>query len=85
MIEAVKRICPIDPSEIIEDRPAQNGIIRPNISPPERPLWPEALYLISHKSRHGYTLEAPSDFPLPVRLDALVAAVNAALMGITEV
>jgi predicted deacylase len=79
MIEAVKKVCPIDPSEIIEDRPAQNGIIRPNISPQERPLWPEALYLISHKARLGYTLEAPSDFPLPVRVDALVAAVNAAL------
>jgi murein peptide amidase A len=79
MIEAVKKFCPIDPSEIIEDRPAQNGIIRPNISPQERPLWPEALYLISHKARLGYTLEAPSDFPLPVRVDALVAAVNAAV------
>ena len=79
MIEAVKKICPIDPSEIIEDRPAQNGIIRPNISPQERPLWPEALYLISHKARQGYTLEAPSDFPLATRVDALVAAVNAAV------
>jgi hypothetical protein len=79
MIEAVKKNCPIDPSEIIEDRPAQNGIIRPNISPQERPLWPEALYLISHKARQGYTLEAPSDFPLQTRVNALVAAVNAAL------
>ena len=79
MIAAAKTVCPIDLSENIEDRPAQNGIIRPNISPQERPAWPEALYLISHKSRQGYTLEAPSDFPLPVRVDALVAAVNAAL------
>jgi murein peptide amidase A len=81
MIAAAKTICPIDLSENIEDRPAQNGIIRPNISPQERPAWPEALYLISHKSRQGYTLEAPSDFPLPARVDALVAAVNAALAG----
>jgi predicted deacylase len=79
MIEAVQKVCPIDLSEIIEERAAQNGIVRPNISPQERPLWPEALYLISHKSRQGYTLEAPSDFPLPVRVQALVAAVNAAL------
>jgi hypothetical protein len=79
MIEAVKKVCPIDPSEIIEDRPAQNGIIRPNISPHERPLWPEALWLITQKSRQGYTLEAPSDFPLATRVDALVAAVNVAL------
>ncbi len=79
MIEAVKKVCPIDLSEIIEDRPAQNGIIRPNILPQERPLWPEALYLITQKSRQGYTLEAPSDFPLPVRVNALVAAANAAI------
>ena len=82
MIEAVRKVCPIDLSEIIEDRPAQNGIVRPNILPQERPLWPEALYLITQKSRQGYTLEAPSDFPLPVRVDALVAAVNAALINL---
>jgi hypothetical protein len=79
IIEVVKKVCPIDPSEIIEDRPAQNGIIRPNISPHEHPLWPEALWLITQKSRQGYTLEAPSDFPLATRVDALVAAVNAAI------
>jgi protein MpaA len=78
MIEAVQKVCPIDLSEIIEDRAAQNGIVRPNISPQERPLWPEALWLITQKSRQGYTLEAPSDFSLPVRVHALVAAVNAA-------
>src|SRR5271154_7510076 len=79
MIEAVQKVCPIDPSEIIEDRPAQNGIVRPNILPQERPLWPEALWLITQKSRQGYTLEAPSDFPLQTRVNALVAAANAAI------
>jgi murein peptide amidase A len=79
MIAAVHEVCPIDLSEIIEERAAQNGIVRPVILPQERPLWPEALYLISYKSRQGYTLEAPSDFPLPARVAALVAAVNAAL------
>jgi murein peptide amidase A len=79
MIEAVKKVCPIDWSEIIEGRAAKDGIVRPNISPQERPDWPEALYLISHKSRQGYTLEAPSDFPLNTRVDALMVGVNAAL------
>jgi hypothetical protein len=79
MIEAVKKVCPVDLSENIEGRPAQGGIIHPKINPAERPDWPEALYLISHKARQGYTLEAPSDFPLAVRVNALVAAVNAAL------
>ena len=79
MIEAVRPVCPVDLSENIEGRPAQGGIIRPKIYPLERPDWPEALYLISHKARQGYTLEAPSDFPLAVRVNALVAAVQAAM------
>lgn len=79
IIEAVQAVCPIDLNENIEDRPAQGGIIRPNINPLERPDWPEALYLISHKSRQGYTLEAPSDFELNVRVNALVAATMAAV------
>jgi murein peptide amidase A len=79
MIEAVQNICPIDLSENIEGRAAKGGIVRPNILPQERPDWPEAFYLITQKSRQGYTLEAPSDFPLVTRVAALVAAVNAAL------
>jgi protein MpaA len=85
MIEAVQKVCPIDLSEIIEERAAQNGIVRPNISPQERPLWPEALWLITQKSRQGYTLEAPSDFPLPTRVDALVAAVNVVLTALLRI
>lgn len=81
IIEAVQNVCPIDLSEKIEGRVATGGIVRPNILPHERPDWPEAFYLITHKSRQGYTLEAPSDFPLSVRVNALVGAVNAALAG----
>jgi len=79
MIEAVKPVCPVDLSDVIEDRAAHGGIIRPILLPQERPDWPEALYHITHKSRQGYTLEAPSDFPLQTRVNALVAAVNAAV------
>jgi murein peptide amidase A len=81
IIQAVQPVCPIDLSENIEGRPAHGGIIRPNFNPQERPDWPEAFYLITHKARQGYTLEAPSDFPLTTRVNALVAAVRAALAG----
>jgi hypothetical protein len=64
---------------MIEDRPAKNGIIRPNLDPRTRPQWAEAFYLIIHKSRLGYTLEAPSDFPMSARVNALVTGVNTAL------
>ena len=83
MIQAVQTVCPIDLNENIEGRPAQGGIIRPKIIPAERPDWPEAFYLITHKSRQGYTLEAPSDFELSVRVNALVAAVRAGLSMVT--
>jgi len=79
IIAGARKVCPIDLSESIEGRAASQGIVRPKIQPRERPDWPEAFYLITNKSRQGYTLEAPSDFPLPVRVNALVTGVNAAL------
>ncbi|HXC36657.1 MAG TPA: M14 family metallocarboxypeptidase [Candidatus Acidoferrales bacterium] len=79
MIEAVEKVCPIDRSETIEGRPAKGGILRPNIDPRSRPDWPEAFYLITHKTRQSYTVEAPSDFPLETRVNALVAAVMTVL------
>jgi predicted deacylase len=85
VIEAVQKVCPIDPSAVIEERPAQGGIIRPNLDPNTRPQWAEAFYLIMHKSRLGCTLEAPSDFPLQTRVDALVTGVNAALTRLIRV
>jgi len=83
IVQAVQTVCPIDLNENIEGRPAQGGIIRPKIIPADRPDWPEALYLISHKSRQGYTLEAPSDFELAVRVNALVAATTTAMKTLT--
>jgi protein MpaA len=79
ILRRVAELCPIDPSPTIEDRPAQNGLIRPDIDPRTRPDWPEAFFLVMHKTRRSYTLEAPSDFPLSIRVAALVAGVNAAL------
>ena len=80
IIDNVAAVCPIDRSPVIEGWPAQNGIIRPLLKPEVRPQWPEALYLIAHqKTRMGCTLEAPSDFPMPARVAALVTAVRTVL------
>jgi hypothetical protein len=79
IIGRVAQVCPIDGSQTIEGRPAHNGIIRPDLDPRTRPQWPEAFFLLTHKTRLSYTLEAPSDFPLPVRVAALVTAVITAL------
>lgn len=82
MIASVSRVCPIDPSPEIEGRSATGGIIRPSADPLSRPEWPEAFYLFTHKTRLSYTLEAPSDFPIETRVEALVAAVRTVLESV---
>jgi hypothetical protein len=77
MVKGVAHVCPIDLSPVIEGREAHGGVIRPNLDPSSRPQWPEAFWLIQNKTRQSCTLEAPSDFPLSTRVDALVAGVNA--------
>jgi protein MpaA len=79
IIRQVAMVCPIDLSPEIEGRPAQGGIVRPDPDPKSRPAWPEAFWLVQHKTRQSYTLEAPSDFPIETRVDALVTAVRAVL------
>jgi protein MpaA len=79
MIDAVAPVCPIDLSSEIEGRPAHGGLINPNLDPNSRPHWPEAFWLFQNKTRLSYTLEAPSDFPLPTRVAALATAVRAGL------
>ncbi len=76
IIKRVSEVCPIDMSPLIEGREAANGIIRPNLDPKSRPQWPEALYLLTYKTRLSYTLEAPSDFELATRVAAEVAALR---------
>jgi hypothetical protein len=79
VIARVAEVCQIDTAEVIEGRAAQGGIIRPSIDPRTRPEWPEAFYLLTHKTRLSYTLEAPSDFPLLDRVTALVTGARAAV------
>lgn len=79
MIRDVAPVCPVDPSEMIEGRPAVNGVIRPNLDPRTRPQWPEAFYLVTHKTGLSCTLEAPSDFPLAARVEALVVAARSGI------
>jgi hypothetical protein len=77
IIEAVAKVCPIDESPEIEGRAALHGVIEVNDEPEARELWPETLYLTVAKTAQSCTLEAPSDFPLAVRVAALVVAVRA--------
>ena len=79
-IAAVRSVCPIETASIIDGRAATApGIIRPNLDPASRPQWPEALWLLQNRTSRSLTLEAPSDFPLPIREQALTIAVQTAL------
>jgi len=84
IVNAVARVCPIDMSPVIEGREAKGGIISRNLDPNSWSEWPEAFWLINNKTRQSYTFEAPSDFPLTTRVDALAAGVNAALEGMSH-
>ncbi|MCI0535395.1 MAG: M14 family metallocarboxypeptidase [Verrucomicrobiales bacterium] len=79
MIRRISEVCPIDRSPVIEGREAKDGIIRPSVDPRSRPQWPEGFYLLAHKTRLTYTLEAPSDYPMPPRVAALVTGVRTVL------
>lgn len=79
IVEAVRAVCPIDPHEVIDERPAAGGIIRPDVDPATRESWPESIYLRSHHAARGYTLETPSALALEVRVHAMKTAVKAAV------
>jgi len=79
MIAAAAEVGPIDPSEVIDSRPATGGIIRPADDPAGRERWPEAIYLRAHHSSLSYTLESASSLPLEKRIAALSRTAEAAL------
>ena len=79
IIEAMVDVCPVETAALVDDFPCFGGIIRPTEHPENRPQWAEALYLITHKSDQSYTLETPSDYPLPIRIQAHVQAVRTVL------
>jgi len=79
VVREVAPVCPIDLSPVIEGRAARDGVIRPLLNLRERPDWPEAFHLIQNKTRHSFTLEAPSDFPMATRVAALTRAVTVLL------
>jgi protein MpaA len=81
ILDSVRAVCPIDHSPWIDGREAAApGLIRPTLDPAQRPDWPESFWLLQNGCRQGYTLEAPSDWPLNVRVEALRRAVRTATL-----
>lgn len=84
IVESVRPVCPIETAPVVDDFPCANGVIRPAVQPEERPQWAEAIYLSEKKSRRIYNFETPSDYPLPVRVRAHVAALRRAFASIEQ-
>lgn len=79
VIAGMAGVCPVETAALVDNWECKGGIIRPNVTPENRDQWPEAVYLIAHKSGQSYTLETPSDFPLTLRVQAHVRAVRTIL------
>ena len=77
---------PIDLRPEIEEVPARGGVIsrRDLVAKlgrlEDRPGWAEAAYLTIYHTEVSYTIETPKPFPIEVRVDAQIAAVET-LMG----
>jgi hypothetical protein len=79
LLEAVKPVCAIDHSPLIDGREAKAGILRPIADPLLREKWPESIYLRANHTNLTYTLESPSAFPLAQRIAAHRAALETAI------
>lgn len=79
MIEAARERCAIEHAELVDNFECRGGIIRPKVKPEERPEWAEAIYLMANNSAQNYTLETPSDFPLALRVETHLAALQRGL------
>lgn len=79
VLDAVSKICPIETSAQIDGLEASKGLIHPPYHLNQRTDWPEAFYLMRHKTNHSLTLESPSDFDMQVRIDALKTSVLTAV------
>ena len=78
-LSAVRPIVGVDTSPIIEGYPCENGVLHPTLALDIRPQWPESCYLLAHHCSLVYTFESPSKAPLDSRVEAHVAAVEAAI------
>jgi predicted deacylase len=81
IVAAMSRHIPADPRRRIDTSRAKGGVIRRRVGPETLPDWPEAFLLHFHCARRVFTVETPSEFHIDARVEAHVAAIDAALAG----
>ena len=80
IIGALKEIIPINFDEIIENMPAEKGVIHRIKDIEEMAWWPMAGYSLAMKSGHCLTLETPTQLAMSTRVSAHLVALDQALM-----
>jgi protein MpaA len=79
IIAAMARHIPPDPRSRIDTGRAKGGIIRRRITASTMPDWPEAFLLHFHGATRVFTIETASEFDIDTRVEAHVAAIDAAI------
>ena len=79
IIAAMARHIPPDPRRRIDTSRAKEGIIRRRITANIMPDWPEAFLLHFHGATRVFTIETASEFHIDTRVEAHVAAIDAAI------
>ena len=82
LVAAMARHIPPDPRRRIDTSRAKGGVIRRRVTPDMLPDWPEAFLLHFHCARRVFTVETPSEFHIDARVEAHVAAIDAALESV---
>ncbi len=84
VLQIVKDVMPINLNAEIDGYPAQDGIITPETDFNTMDWWPMALFSFSKNSRMCLTLETASHFPMNIRVEAHLRAVDTALCYFME-
>ena len=75
---------PADMRTRIEGRRARGGVIRRRVTQDTMPFWPEAFILHFRHAERTFTVEAPSEFHIDVRVFAHVAVLDLAVKTCLE-
>lgn len=79
ILERVKPIHAINQAEEIEGYHAESGLLSRLSDPDDMEWWPMALYAYTQGCGHVFTLESSPAFPMEVRVQAHLTAIQAAL------
>jgi predicted deacylase len=79
ILENVATSMPVNMHTEIDGRPADRGVIERLCKPDSMSGWPMPIYALTKGARRYITLEASSNFPMEVRVNAHLLALEAAL------